>query len=101
MRELTLLETAYLSGLLLLSVVLPLLMSICGPPDPAARKSCTRTVWIGQALGAVAGLGMLVSASVAPYAAALGLMSCIGCSVVLLSHFRAASPASCEQREPN
>jgi len=39
MRELTLLETGYLAGLLLLSLVLPLLMSFCGPQDSAASKS--------------------------------------------------------------
>lgn len=61
MRELTLLETGYLAGMLLLSLVLPLLMSICAPRDAATKKSCMKTVWIGQALLAVAGLGVLAS----------------------------------------
>jgi len=39
MRELTLLETGYLAGLLLLSLALPMLMSIRSPLDPATKKS--------------------------------------------------------------
>jgi hypothetical protein len=42
MGELTLLETGYLAALLLLSLVLPLLMSFCGPRAAAARKSCMK-----------------------------------------------------------
>lgn len=93
MRELTLLETGYLAGLLLLSLVLPLLMSICGPRDAAARKSCMKTVWVGQTLGALAGLAVLGAASVAPYAAVFGAASCFWCMRVLLRQFRAARPA--------
>ena len=37
MRELTLLETGYLGGMLLLSLVLQLLMSVLGPNDAATR----------------------------------------------------------------
>jgi lauroyl/myristoyl acyltransferase len=73
MRELTLLETGYLAGMLLLSLVLPLLMSACGPQAAAARKSCLRTVWMGQTLGAIAALAVLASASIAPYATAFGV----------------------------
>jgi hypothetical protein len=36
-----------------------------------------KTVWIGQALLAIAGLGALASALVAPYATAYGVLSCI------------------------
>ena len=90
MRELTLLETGYLAGMLLLSLVLPLLMSIYGPRDAAAKRSCMKTEWIGQTLGAVAGLAVLASASVAPYAAASAVMSYISCTWLLLREFRAA-----------
>ena len=93
MRELTLLETGYLAGMLLLALVLPLLMSACGPQAAAARKSCLRTVWMGQTLGAIAALAVLASVSIAPYATALGGMSCICCALVLLRQFRAARPA--------
>jgi len=90
MRELTLLDTGYLAGLLLLSLVLPLLMSFHGPRDTAFRKLCLKTVWIGQLLGALAALVVLASASVAPYAAAFGLLSCTACALVLRRQFRTA-----------
>ena len=93
MRELTLLETGYLAGLLLLSLVLPLLMSICGPRDAAARKPCMKTVWTGQAVGAVAGLAVLASGLVAPYATVFGVASCFACMVLLRRQFRATRPA--------
>lgn len=93
MRELTLLESGYLAGMLLLSLLLPLLMSICGPRDAAIKRSCIRPVWIGQALLAVAGLAVLVSAPVAPYSLVLGVMSWICCTLVLLRRFRAVHPA--------
>ncbi len=84
MRELTLLETGYLCGALLLSLVLPLIMSFRGPQDPIARKSCLTTVWAGQTLLALAGVAIFASAKVAPYAAVFGLFSCIICALLLL-----------------
>jgi hypothetical protein len=77
MRELTLLETGYLAGLLLLSLVLPLLMSFRGRRDGAIRRSDIRMVLLGQLLGAVAGLGVLASASIAPYAVGFGVVSAL------------------------
>jgi hypothetical protein len=73
--------------------VLPLLMSFCGPRDAAARRSCMKTVWMGQTLGAVAGLVVLASASVALYATVFGAVSCFSCTLVLVRQFRAARPA--------
>jgi hypothetical protein len=90
MRELTLLETGYLAGLLLLSLVLPLLLSFYGPRDAATRKSCLKTVWIGQGFGAFAGLTVLASAPAAPFASLLGVVSCAGCALVLRRQFRVA-----------
>ena len=92
MREMTLLETGYLAGMLLLSSVLPLLMCICGPRDEATQRSCMRLVWIGQGLLAVAALTVLASAAVAPYAVVFGVMSCLCCTLVLLRQFRAVHP---------
>ena len=83
MRELTLLGTGYLTGMLVLSLVLPLMMSFGAPRVAAARRSGMRIVWLGQALIAVAGLGVLASAGVAPYAAGFGAVSCVGCAWVL------------------
>jgi hypothetical protein len=93
MRELTLLETGYLGGLLLLSLVLPLIMSFYGPRDAVARRRCLRIVWMGQVSGAVAGLTVLASRSLAPYAAAFGILSCVGFAAALFREFRAGGGA--------
>jgi hypothetical protein len=93
MRELTLLETGCLGGLLLLSLVLPLLMSFCGPQDTATRRSCMKTVWMGQVLGALAAGVVLASALFAPYATVFGLASCIACVLALLRQFRSIHTA--------
>jgi hypothetical protein len=92
MRELALLETGYLAALLLLSSVLPLLVSFRAPEDATARKSCLRILWLGHALGAFGALIVLASASLAPYAAGVGALSCIGCALVLFRQFRATTP---------
>jgi hypothetical protein len=70
MRELTMLETGYLIGGLLLCLVLPLLMSFRGSPDTATRRLCMKTVWMGQASLTFAGVVVLVLAPCAPFAAA-------------------------------
>jgi hypothetical protein len=88
MRELTLLETGYLAGLLLLCLVLPLLMSFHGPLDSATRRSYMKIVWAGQTLLAIAGLTVLASSLLAPYAAGFGLASCAACAFQLLRHFQ-------------
>lgn len=93
MRELTLLESGYLAGLLLLSLVLPLLLSFRGPQDAGTRRFSLKVVWLAQMLGALAAVGVLASANVAPFAAAFGLLSCAGCALRLLRQFRAARPA--------
>jgi len=88
MRELTLTETSYLAELILLSLVLPLLMSFRGPQDATSRNRCMQTVWLGQGFGTIAALGVVVSATVAPYAAAFGLLSCLCCAIVLVRQMR-------------
>lgn len=80
MRELTLIETGCFAGLLLLSLVLPLMLSFHAPPDVRHRKSCLRTVWIGQIILAIAGLLMLVSAVISPYAAGMGAAAYLICA---------------------
>jgi hypothetical protein len=92
MRELTLLETGYVAGMLLLSLVLPL-TGTRAPRGAATKRFCMKLVWIGQALLAVAGLAVLTSASVAPYATAFGVLNCICCTFLLLRQFRAIRPA--------
>jgi hypothetical protein len=92
MREITLLETGYLAGLLLLSLALPLL-SFRRPQDAATRRSCMKTVWTGQTLLAIAGLTVLASSLLAPYAAGFGLVICVACTFVLLRQFQAVFTA--------
>jgi|SRR4051812_8841776 hypothetical protein len=89
MRELTLLETGYLIGLGLLSLMLPLLISFRCPLDATTRKSCMKTVWTGLTLDVIAILVVKASSLLAPYAAGFGLVSCIACVFVLLQQFRA------------
>ena len=90
MRELTSLETGYLAGLLLLSLVLPVMMSLRGPHIETARKSCLATVWLGQALCAIAAVVVQVSAAFAPYAAMCGLVSYAWCTLTLCRQLRSA-----------
>ena len=93
MRELTLLESGYLVGGLILCLVLPLLMSFRAPQNGATRRSCLQIVWSGQTLLALSGLFVLASAPLAPYAAAFGLMSCIVCAFLLLRQCQTARAA--------
>jgi len=93
MRELTLLDTVYLAGGLLLCLVLPMLMSFRGPLDAATKRSSMKIVWTGQTLLTIAGLTVLASSLLAPYAAGFGLVSCITCALLLVRHFRTVRTA--------
>ena len=93
MRELTLSETSYLAGGLLLCLVLPLLTSIRAPVESATRRFCLKIVWTGQTLLAIAGLTVLVSPLFAPYAAMFGFASCIACALALHRRLRVAPTA--------
>lgn len=89
MRDLTLLETGYLAGGLCLCLLMPLLLSFQSSLAAANRRSCLRIVGTGQAILALAGVLVLLSAPVAPYAAALGFLGYLGCTYALLRQFRA------------
>lgn len=93
MRELTLLDTGYLAGGLLLCLVLPMLMSFRGPLDAATKRSCRKIVWTGQTLLAIAGLTVLTSSLLAPFAGGFGLVGCITCASLLLRRFRTVRTA--------
>ena len=93
MRDLTLLESGLLAGGLVLCLLLPLLISLRGPMDGATRKSCMRIVWTGQAILTGAGIAVLASSSLAPFAAALGLFSYLACALVLLRRFQGGHTA--------
>lgn len=92
MRELGLLETGYLCIGLLLCLVLPLMMSARAPRDPAARISCLKLVWFGQAALALAGLVVLFAEGAAVYATIVGAVICVICAVILRSHLRPPTP---------
>ena len=62
----------------------------CQPRDHEPRASVLETVWMGQLLGAFAAVVVLSSAPLAPSAVAFGLVSCMGCALVLLRRFQAA-----------
>lgn len=93
MRELTLLETGLLAGLLLLSLVLPLWVSFRGRREGAIRRSDIRTVLIGQLLGVGAGVAILLSSAIAPYAAGFAVVSCLGCAWILFRRGRSETIA--------
>lgn len=93
MRELTLLETGCLVGLLLLSLVLPLWISFRGRREGAIRRADVRTVLIGQLLGAGAGVAILVSSAVTPYAVTFAGVSCLVCAWLLFRRGRSKTTA--------
>jgi O-antigen/teichoic acid export membrane protein len=88
MHDLAFLDTGYLAILLLLSLVLPLLMSWQGPRAVSRRNLGMKTVWTGQMLTAMAAAVVLSSALAAPYAVAFGVVSCACCNLVLLRQLR-------------
>lgn len=91
MREITLLDTGYLVCLLLLSLVLPLMMSLRATRHATSCRSCMKTTWLGQVLLCVAGIVVLTSVSAAPFAAVLGALSCGACALVLHRRIRSVS----------
>jgi len=92
MRDLTLLETIYLSVLLFLSLLPPLLMSFRAPKSAAARRSGMKIVWSGQMIGAVAALVVIVSGPTASYAVVSGLVGYITCILLLLRELPGGHP---------
>jgi heme A synthase len=91
MRDLNLLETGCLAGLLLLSLLLPILLARRIPQHPAIRRDCLRTVWLGQGVLMMAGMAVVFipSPAAAALAAAFGTASCVLCAVVLHRQLRA------------
>ena len=91
MRDMTLLDTLYLASLLLFSVVLPLMLSLRAPRPFALRRSCMRTVWLGQALLGIAGIVVMASSAATPFATLFGASSCGVCAVMLHRQLRLIS----------
>lgn len=84
MRELTFLETGCVMGLVALSLVLPILMSLRSPQNAVTRRACMKTVWLGQGLLSVAGAFAIFVPTLATYAAVAGLVSCCACAAALV-----------------
>lgn len=83
MRELTLLETGYLSSLLLASMVLPILLSVLAPVGRTKIIS-TRIVWTGQLILSASALTLLLSPALTLHAAVVGVVVVMICASVLL-----------------
>ena len=92
MRDMTLLDTSCLAGLLLFSMVLPLMLSWRVPRQSPSRCSCLWAVWLGQGLLGIAGVAVLVSPVAAPFAVAFGAWSCAVGAAVVHSQLRSVSP---------
>lgn len=86
-RELSLFDTGLLSVLLCLSLVLPMVMSLRNPRRELGRD-CIKMVWAGQLVGALAGVIVLVSARLAPFAVGIAVVSCLGLAAKLLRKTR-------------
>jgi RNA polymerase sigma factor (sigma-70 family) len=93
MRELTLFETACLCAGLLLSLVLPLMLSARPPVDPAHRFACLKLVWLGQGALALAGLVLLFVERSALYATLVGAAACLGGAILLHRQLRVRPPS--------
>lgn len=74
MRELALIETGYLCGLLFVSLLVPLFARGTGG-NGATKAFNLRAVLSIELLLALAGVGVLVSSWFAPYAFGVGLVS--------------------------
>jgi hypothetical protein len=82
-RDLGLLDAGCISGLLVFSLVLPLMLSWRVPQQSPSRRSCLWTVWLGQALLCIGGVAVLASPVAAPFSVAFGAWSCAVCAAVL------------------
>ena len=101
MRDMTLLDTGYFIGPLVLSLVLPLIASLRAPRPLAFGRSCTKTVSLGQSLVGIAGIGVLASSLAALLAAIFGTLSCSICTVALLRQLRVATAERFESAQNN
>lgn len=89
MRELALADTGCLAGMVLLSLLLPLQLAFQNRQGPVNNKSCLKTVWLGQGLVVCAAFGALTSATLAHFAAALGLLGNLAATARLFKQCQA------------
>lgn len=88
MRELSLPDTLGICLLLLLSFVLPLLLSFQPSLDAQHKRACLKLVWLGQIWIALAGIAIYSSATATPYAIILGTLGCFVCARMLSQKLR-------------
>jgi hypothetical protein len=83
MRELTFIETGYLSFLMLISLVLPLFATKLASKDQVSNRWRMRIVLAGQILLGLAGFLILLSSRFSHYALAFGVIGCGFCTILL------------------
>jgi hypothetical protein len=67
----------YLSGIIALCLVLPLMAGAWAPRDSTGRKPWLRTVWAGQAFGALGALLVIFSPLHPAYGLGVAVVSCV------------------------
>jgi hypothetical protein len=80
MPELNLAQIACLAGLVLLSLVLPLMLSVSGNVE---KQPALKIVWVGQLLGALAGLSIVFFPTSYLFATSFAGTSCFFCARAL------------------
>lgn len=95
MRDMTLLDTGLLAGLLLLSLAVSLLPGLLWPRRLPLPRACVWIVGLGQAALGLAGVVVLASAAAAPFAFLCAGLSCAACVAALRRWLQsdAATPA--------
>lgn len=88
MRELSLPDTLGICLLLLLSFVLPLILSFRPPLDAQHKKACLKVVWMGQLWISLSGIAIYTSAIATPYSMILGTLGCFVCARMLSQKLR-------------
>jgi len=88
MRELSLPDTLGICLLLLLSFVLPLMLSFRSPLDAQHKIACLKLVWTGQLWVSLSGIAIYTSAIATPYAIILGTLGCFVCARMLSQKLR-------------
>ena len=81
-----------LAAVVLLSLVLPFAASAWGA-GAGGRASALRTVWVGQLLGAAAGLWIIVAPAHPENGAVAAGVACLACLPVLRRQLRPARPS--------
>jgi hypothetical protein len=80
-----------LAAVVLLSLVLPLAAN-AWRTGAGGRMSYLRTAWVGQSLGAVGGLWIIVTPVHPEFGVVAAALACLACLLVLRRQMRPAAP---------